>query len=586
MLAKVAVAVIATAWSLWAAAPAQAQLVPLVGNHPDFPQIASWPPAPPERVLDMQLEFRLRNQADLRRFSERQQDPSSPDYRRAMSKEEVMERFAPTREDFDRAVEWLSENGFEIVEAKHDRISYVKFKGTVQQVQEAFRTQIVQSPAGRYANLTDPFIPAALEEVISGILGLDDISVVSAPDFQSGTSPVAFGVADVRTFYSVKPLLDANIDGAVVLPGKTQQECIAITSDSDFLNEAVDTFNMAFGLPQLVAGQNLTKVFASNDVNPGRNEDQTETLIDIEWAHALAPGAPIRAYIGNKALPNQQGAVDAIARAVDDNACAAITVTVDFCTNSTQFFTNTLGSRFAMAAVPNLQAVLVSSGDKGSAGRKVVIDASGNPQCITGTEQNAKESAASPDVAAVGGTQVSDANKAKIFDGGPDAKRFVPEEVWNDSTGASGGGTSRIFARPSYQTGPGVPTGTMRLLPDIAVLAGSPNYFVGVDDAGTGKLDCCFGGTSFGPPIWAGLSMLMIDRAAKRVGNINPQLYKLGGTAWSSGLRDVISGNNSFNGVSGFTATQAYDRASAGEPRTLRLSSMRSFRREVRFSAV
>jgi hypothetical protein len=46
------------------------------------------------------------------------------------------------------------------------------------------------------------------------------------------------------------------------------------------------------------------------------------------------------------------------------------------------------------------------------------------------------------------------------------------------------------------------------------------------------------------------------------VGNINPRLYQLGPFQLSAGVRDVASGNNSFNGVTGFNAVAGYDQAS------------------------
>jgi kumamolisin len=47
------------------------------------------------------------------------------------------------------------------------------------------------------------------------------------------------------------------------------------------------------------------------------------------------------------------------------------------------------------------------------------------------------------------------------------------------------------------------------------------------------------------------------------VGNINARLYALGplSNTSSSGLHDVTIGNNSFNGVPGYSAKPGYDRA-------------------------
>ena len=42
---------------------------------------------------------------------------------------------------------------------------------------------------------------------------------------------------------------------------------------------------------------------------------------------------------------------------------------------------------------------------------------------------------------------------------------------------------------------------------------------------------------------------------------INPELYKLGPSGPAAGLRDVTTGDNSFNGVKGYPALPGYDQA-------------------------
>ena len=49
--------------------------------------------------------------------------------------------------------------------------------------------------------------------------------------------------------------------------------------------------------------------------------------------------------------------------------------------------------------------------------------------------------------------------------------------------------------------------------------------------------------------------------AGKGLGDLDPALYAME-SAGSAGLVDVTSGNNSFNGVTGYTATPGYDMAS------------------------
>ena len=395
-------------------------MVPLSGQQPRVEGVETWPSAPWDQVLRMQIRFKIRNQELFKQFGEEQHDLRSPNYQRALTDEEFMADFAPTAADFEAVADWLRKAGFEIEEAYHGKVSYIKFNGTVAQAARAFGTPIVMSPIGKYTNASAPPIPARFADVISYVLGLEDFTTV-VPDFQQGTNPVGFGVSDLRTFYNISPLLSSGGDGS--------GQCIAIVSVSNFLDAAPTAFNQTFGLPAFSAS-NLSRVFASGGADPGRTSDETEALVGIEWAHAVAPGAPIRVYIGDPSLPNSSGAVDAITRAVIDDACATISVPFDFCTLSASFFTDTLAPLFSTAAMTNMQSVFVASGNQGAAGR--VLDPT-TGQCVTGTSRNAKETAASPDVTAVGGTQFT-----PVYDASNNNVGFVSETVWKDATGAAG----------------------------------------------------------------------------------------------------------------------------------------------------
>ncbi len=73
------------------------------------------------------------------------------------------------------------------------------------------------------------------------------------------------------------------------------------------------------------------------------------------------------------------------------------------------------------------------------------------------------------------------------------------------------------------------------------------------------------GGTSEATPIMAGIVALANQQAGHRLGLINPALYALGALQQhrvpNTGIVSVTSGNNSFNGVTGFDAAPGYDLA-------------------------
>ena len=231
----------------------------------------------------------------------------------------------------------------------------VTLTATVAQAETAFTTTIAASPDGSvYANISDPQIPLQFGGVIGSIVGLDNlrhsapmligpprprsslpaaslpavsldryapiagaIELVSIPAYSSGLGD-AFGPADLYTFYNETPLINAGISGG-------GGDCLAVAEDSDYLDSAAGLFSSNFGLP----APSLTRVLPDT-TSPGINGDEIETLADIEWAHAVAPGAPIRVYIGN-GLVSGDPLLDAISKAVTDNTCGAISISFSFC---------------------------------------------------------------------------------------------------------------------------------------------------------------------------------------------------------------------------------------------------------------
>jgi kumamolisin len=242
--------------------------------------------------------------------------------------------------------------------------------------------------------------------------------------------------------------------------------------------------------------------------------------LDIEWGHTVAPGAPIRVYIGNPKTSSDP-ILDALTQAVKRNTCGSISISFGYCGAAASFFTSTLDSLFAQAAAQG-QSVFIATGDHGAAGD--VLDTSTN-SCVPGTTPNVSEMAADPNVTAAGGTQFIPSYDASNNDIGN-----VPESVWDDGSGASGGGESMLFTKPTYQNSV-TPADAMRDLPDVASGASpaTPGFYLGDDLFGLGivSIDCCVGGTSVAAPLWAGLSKVVAQgtKAARgRLGNMNSRM--------------------------------------------------------------
>jgi kumamolisin len=121
--------------------------------------------------------------------------------------------------------------------------------------------------------------------------------------------------------------------------------------------------------------------------------------------------------------------------------------------------------------------------------------------------------------------------------------------VWNEGGGVSSGGGRAPTPRPAYQRGPG----SRRTIPDVAFPAAAV-YPIVVE--GNRILA---GGTSASAPAWAGLVARLVQLRGRRVGFLNPALYKLGRMQQRgrvSVFHDVVTGDNG-----AFPAGPGYDLA-------------------------
>jgi subtilase family serine protease len=536
--------------------------ISLEGNHPDeSAAIVGEGVASASQPLAMRVTMALRNRSELARLLAAQQDPASSDYHRWLTPDEFTARFGPTAADLSKVESWLRKKGC-TVNSGDASTREVSFTGTVAQAQKAFGVKIAATADGKlYSNTSDPAVPANLAPLIESIHGLDnllhsvpaarrvsksDSSDASPAVVANGMGP-AFGPSDIYTFYDETPLASSGIDGAG--PG-----CIGVVEDSDIDQPSADAFNSQFDLPALTSANFSTELVDGTD--PGQNSDELETVVDVNYSHAIAPGSSIRIYLGNQSNTKSSAILDAIHAAVKEknSPCSAISISFEFCGGSKSFY-KTQNGFFAQAAAQG-QSVFVASGDEGAAGLQ--LNKSGS--CVTGTSRNINEIAASPNVTAVGGTEFTPTYAMEDNDVG-----FVAESVWDDASGAAGGGESKVFKQPKFQKGL-IKKEKKRDIPDISFGASrlSPGFFYGGTEEGEPVVLCCVGGTSIGAPSWAGISQLIAQANGAKVGNLNTRLYQLGveNNGASTGIRDVTSGNNNFNGVTGFTAGPGYDEAS------------------------
>jgi subtilase family serine protease len=512
----------------------------------------------PAMPMDIAVRLKLRNTAEMEQLEHDQQDPSSPSYHQWLTAEEFNARFGPTRADADTVAQWLKAEGFAVTGIDLDR-HVITAKANAAVVAHALDVAIV-SNGTLFANTTDPAVPAVLAPLIANIEGLHNTFAVtptlsghrvigpaesdnlSSPDLRTAPGG-AFTPADLRTYYDEAALIKGGNAGTKA------PDCVALPETSDLHGSSVNAFTTGFRLPPV----KLTKVYSSGRGIHDYNDAEIEAALDVEYAHLVAPATPIRLYVGG-GVNNLQ---DGITAAVMNNRCGVISISYAYCGQPGSFFTETLGSLFSQAALQG-QTVFVSSGDAGAAGL-----APNGFGCSSGDSVNVSEMSAEPDVTSVGGTQFEPLYNAA----GEDISTVEDglDSAWNENDGrflgATGGGISAVFTRPSWQNGIGVPSGSMRMIPDVALGASGsePGYYI-VTISGRKNLLEVVAGTSIAAPLWAGYTRLIAKAShGSRLGLMNPRLYELGNMGSESGLIDVVVGNNTFHGVTGYFAGPGYD---------------------------
>ena len=495
--------------------------------------------------------------AALQELIRAQQDPSSPYYHQWLTPQSFGERFGISQDDLAQVSNWLEEYGLKVDEIPSWRRSIV-FSGSAGQVETALRTQIREYSVNgetHFANATDPQIPQALAEVVQGVVSLHDFRSVPAhstvPAYTLANGVNLLMPNDWDTIYDVTPLYSQGLDGT--------GQSIAVVGRTDVALTDVRTFRTNAGLP----ANDPQKIFV-NAVNPGMPDcvDESESALDVEWAGAIAKKATVKFVTAASGATD--GVILAAQYAVTNNVAPIVTVSYLHCENSLSDGGLSLwGALWSEAALQG-QSVFVSSGDSGAAGCDLAV-------AQTATQGQAVNAiCSSPNSTCVGGTQFDDTYNQGVYwtatngTGQASALGYIPELAWNETgwsgmiNTSSGGGVSTVYAKPDWQSAPGVPTGAMRYVPDIsAASAVHDAYVIQIQ----GK-PFYVAGTSAAAPSLASVMALVLQNAGAPWGNINRALYTLATQQAAGGpavFHDITSGNNSVPGVTGFSAGAGYD---------------------------
>ena len=467
----------------------------------------------------------------------------------ALSREQLARDYGADPETIRKVSEVLAGFGL-TVQASSALTRSLRVTGTVAQMEAAFRPNLATyiSPEqgdfrGREGELQ---VPAELKGLVTGAFGFDQRRVARR---RLGATTTA-----------AQPLSPVQIASHYEFPGGdgTGQTVAIAEFGGGYFASDLSAFCAKQGTPVpnvTPVGVNGTPVLTLAQIEQLPTQEQQEQLddsvevnMDVQIIAGLAAGAAIVVYFSSF---DEKGWVDLIDQVIEGQPVSASTLSIswglaeddpDWSKGAVQ----AIDQRLQAAAAIGI-TICAAAGDDGSADQE------------TDGRAHVDFPGSSPHVLAVGGT---------MLDGDTDVVWWqAPGERTSSGGGATGGGVSTIFPRPSWQdvSIASLNSGSIdgRVVPDVAALAGPPYYdliFMGKDSPN--------GGTSAATPTWAALLAVMASTAATpwKPSFLAPLLYQAepGGTSvGAAGCTDVTSGNNTSSTLGkGYSAGPGFDAVS------------------------
>jgi subtilase family serine protease len=529
------------------------------------------------KTIDVVIWLKIRNQAALDKLAGDLYDPESAKYHRWIKPAEFAGMFAPAAEDRATVERFFSSNGLSVVEVGAKNM-YVRARGSVANVNRAFHVQLNDFQfRGQtlYANTSEPVITGAAGPLTRAVYGLHDLKYTHPIEIQS-VKPAKRGAAQTSA------AVGGGIDAATA--PFISSECFSRTETESFKNNA-DSYpyvtlkgagyaatagalgGCGYTPPEIHAAYNLTKLYDEgydgtgqtiviidwcgsptirSDANafsaayglppltnfsiinpsttPTCGAPDPEINLDVEWAHAIAPGATIDLVVPPSptfadvdtaeffAVINALGSVISGSYGAEELNLAGAEVQTENLINE-------------IAAVQGISANF-ATGDDGD----YTFD---EPDIFP---PSVSAPADSPYATGVGGISLAlkSNNTIEWQSGwGTNVTPIIEGAVYDPPTefgffyAGSGGGPSGVFAKPAFQH---KLKGSARLLPDISWLADPFTggvILISEPFQVPAQVYEIAGGTSLACPMFSALWAIANQEAGESLGQAAQYLYSM-----------------------------------------------------------
>lgn len=552
-------------------------------------------PVDPSTQINLTVHLKLPSKTAFDKAVDALYDPESPHFHKWMTDAEL-KAFAPDDATVGVVREELEKQGLTVLSVDANNFT-IRARGSAASVSHAFNTEIhqfrhdgkifranvqqaklsgeagehVATVAGLESHEAHPFMvrainprtkqpfastplggtkALALSEDLLGLATDQCLSTPAAFNFQSGTPPtngVYFGnvymqgnvAVDIQCDYrpavlqTVYGLTDAYKKG---LDGSGQTIVLVEAFGYPQIEQDANDFNSLMGLPALTTS-NFKIVYPEgqpSDPNAGIETGWNgEIALDLDWAHAMAPGAKIVVVVaaGQDSEDLQYAVQYATTRKLGNSVSNSYGIDIDLIAGRLE--QESWDETLEVAAAKGI-SVNFATGDSGDNDLGTPVGAPSVP-------------AVSPHATAVGGTSILNqvgSSTATITTGwGTVGNYLMQGDVVQDPPagnsffqGGSGGGESIFFAKPSWQKS--LP-GTGRQIPDISALA---DPYTGVpivlaDQFGASFLQYGNGGTSLAAPIFSAIWAIANQAAGAPLGQAARTIAMLP----KSAIQDVLA---------------------------------------------